>query len=373
MLHRIYIHNYGCLVNFDWNLTDIKSCLLIGDNGSGKSTVGRALRVLSQIAKGRNRIGELIKPEDTFLKNPELPVRFEIEVSFQGKRYQYSLALEFPEGFYELRVVEEMLRVDGSILFSRERASVWLGRDKGKNAVPAFSLDWHQAALPMIQPRSEADPLQVFRDFLSSMLLLAPLPPLMKGTSEGKTLSPEYNLADYGRWFSGVLAQYPGAYLSVDRFAKTVMPSFKGLRNIPVGPKASSLIVQFENERGQFSLPFEELSDGEKCFLACALVIAANEYYGPLFCFWDEPDNYLSVAEVGYVVMELRRAFESRGQLVLTSHNPESISQFSHNNTFHLYRRSRLEPTNIRCVKDLEEKNVGRDFITSYIRGDLGE
>ena len=29
-------------------------------------------------------------------------------------------------------------------------------------------------------------------------------------------------------------------------------------------------------------LSFADLSDGEKCFMICALVLAANEFYGPL-------------------------------------------------------------------------------------------
>ena len=33
------------------------------------------------------------------------------------------------------------------------------------------------------------------------------------------------------------------------------------------------------------SLPFGDLSDGEKCFMICALVLAANHAYGPVYLF----------------------------------------------------------------------------------------
>src|SRR2546427_2982048 len=45
--------------------------------------------------------------------------------------------------------------------------------------------------------------------------------------------------------------------------------------------------------------------------MVCALVLAANDAYGPVFCFWDEPDNYLAPSEVGHFVLALRKAFRS--------------------------------------------------------------
>jgi len=65
----------------------------------------------------------------------------------------------------------------------------------------------------------------------------------------------------------------------------------------------------------------------------CAFVLAANDAYGPLVCFWDEPDNYLAPSEVGHFVLALRKEFQSGGQLITTSHNIEAISRFSDDNT----------------------------------------
>ena len=97
------------------------------------------------------------------------------------------------------------------------------------------------------------------------------------------------------------------------------MPDLKDIRNPVVGKDSKSLTVQFYNEQGSLSLPFEDLSDGEKCFMICALVLAANDAYGPLVCFWDEPDNYLALDEVGHFVLALRKAFQSGGQFIATT------------------------------------------------------
>lgn len=102
------------------------STLLIGKNGTGKSTVGFALEILQSIARGTNRVGQLLKPADFARGRADVPIRFEIEVRLGTSVYQYRLALELPSGFKELRVAEEKLSVDGKEIYSRDRAEVTL-------------------------------------------------------------------------------------------------------------------------------------------------------------------------------------------------------------------------------------------------------
>jgi ABC-type multidrug transport system ATPase subunit len=146
------------------------------------------------------------------------------------------------------------------------------------------------------------------------------------------------------------------------------MPDFKDLKNPSVGKDSRSLVVQFFNDLGSLSLPFEDLSDGEKCFMICALVLAAHDAHGGVFCFWDEPDNYLALSEAGEFVLALRRAFQSGGQFIATSHNPEAIERFSDENTLVLFRKSHLEPTMVRSLSTIE---VSGDLVGALIRGDV--
>jgi ABC-type multidrug transport system ATPase subunit len=129
-------------------------------------------------------------------------------------------------------------------------------------------------------------------------------------------------------------------------------------------------MVQYHHDSSSHTLPFVTLSDGEKCFFICALVLAANAAYGPIFCFWDEPDSHLAIDEVGHFVTALRRSFENGGgQVLLTSHNSETIRRFSDENTMVLLRGSHLEPTR---VKTLEEVGVKGDLINALLCGDVG-
>jgi predicted ATPase len=366
-MRRLYVHNFRCLENFELPVSGQSSLLLIGKNGSGKTTVGLALEVLQKIARGTNRVGDLVKPKDLSRGRADVPMRFEIEVELEGQTYGYGIAFEFPMGFKELRVLEEKLTVGGKPVYTREVAQVQVART-GREKEASFHIDWHLVALPIIQQQSSRDPSFVFKQWLARMLILRPAPSLILGDSKEETLEPNLQVADFGAWFSGLLAYAPSAYSKIDEYLKQVMPDLKDIKNPVVGTDSRSLVVQFSNDQGSVSLPFADLSDGEKCFMICALVLAANDAYGPVFCFWDEPDNYLALSEVGHFVLALRKAFQSGGQFMATSHNAETIRRFSDENTLVLYRKNHLEPTIVRPIKDLQ---ISGDLVGALVRGDV--
>ena len=177
-------------------------------------------------------------------------------------------------------------------------------------------------------------------------------------------------MTNLGAWFSGVLALAPAAYGKIDEYLRQLMPDLKDIKNPLVGKDSRSLVVQFSNDQGSLVIPFDDLSCGEKSFMICALVLAANDAYGPLVCYWDEPDNYLALSEVGHFVLSLRKAFQSGGQFIATSHNPEAIRRFSDENTLVLHRRNHLEPT---IVRPLSELHVSGDLVGALIRDDLDQ
>src|SRR5206468_9035833 len=105
------------------------------------------------------------------------------------------------------------------------------------------------------------------------------------------------------------------------------------------------------------------------CFMICAVTLAANAAYGPVLCFWDEPDNYLALSEVGHFVVALRKGFQSGGgQFITTSHHPEAIRRFSEENTYVLLRKSHLEPT---IVRPLSEIQLSGDLVSILVRDEL--
>ncbi len=373
VIRRLYVHNFRCLENFELPISGLSSALLIGKNGSGKTTVGLALQILQKIARGTNRVGDLVRSEDLSRGREDVPMRFEIEVELGEKIYRYAIAFELPTGFKELRILEEKLEVNGKFLYTREAAEVRLDLQDSGNSLQrlvspsTFPIDVHLAALPIIQQRFRDDSL-FFKQWLARMIILRPIPNLIQGDSKDETLEPNIAVTNFGSWFSGLLASAPSAYAEIDKYLKQVMPDFRDIKNPVVGRDSRSLEVQFSNDHGSVKIPFEALSDGEKCFVICALVLAASNVDAHVFCFWDEPDNYLALSEVGHFVLALRKAFQSGGQFIATSHNPEAIRRFSDENTLVLHRRNHLEPTLVRPLKEIQ---VNGDLVGAIARGDL--
>jgi ABC-type Mn2+/Zn2+ transport system ATPase subunit len=85
------------LENFELPLEGLSSALLIGNNGSGKSTVGSALKILQKISRGTNRLVDLMQPSDLGHIRSDAPVHFEIELELDGSIYLYTIGFELPK------------------------------------------------------------------------------------------------------------------------------------------------------------------------------------------------------------------------------------------------------------------------------------
>jgi hypothetical protein len=325
------------------------------------------LEILQRIARGENRVDELVKPKDFSHGRTEIPMRFEIEVEVGGRRYDYGVAFEYPPGFKWVRVLDEKLTVDGNTVYARELADVHPSK-RGSRQGLSFQLDWHHVALPIVQEQSFSDPLAVFKRWLARAMILRPIPRLISGRSSQQSMELDPTASNLGEWFSAITSDVLAAYADVAKYLKDVMPDLKQITNTPTNDGYKSLFVEFSNQIGATRIPFEDLSDGEKCFMICSLVMASNKHYGPWLCYWDEPDCYLAPDEVGHMVMALRQVFEASGQFIMTSHHPEAILRFSDENTFLLHRRSHIEPV---TVHSLESLHIQGDLASSISRGDV--
>jgi predicted ATPase len=375
MIKRLYVHNFRCLENFDLPIGGLPSVLLLGRNGAGKTTVGMAIEILQKIARNVNRVGDLVKPHDLANGRTDVPTRFEVEVVLKGQNFAYAVAFEFPPGFRELRVAEEKLTVDGMPIFTRKLAQVRLAR-RSQTVEATFGIDWHVVALPIVQEANADDPLFVFKNWLRNILILRPVPSLLRGESEQN--APELRLPDkqvtnIGAWFSSMVTASPATYTQISDYLRNVLPDFEEITNRAFGKETRSLAFHFRKDHQHIELALEDLSDGEKCFVIHALTVASNAAVGPILCFWDEPDNFLAPDEVGHSVMALRKAFQDRGQLIVTSHNPEAIRRFSESNSLYLSRKSHMEPTIVTTIESLRASGQFEGgFVDALLRGDIG-
>ena len=83
---------------------------------------------------------------------------------------------------------------------------------------------------------------------------------------------------------------------------------------------------------------------------------------------WDEPDNHLSLSEIGQVITRLRKMSNRGGQFIATTHHPEAVRKFSDETTFMLTRKSHLDPTVVRPLADF---TYNGDLINVLIRDEI--
>lgn len=365
MIHRLYIHNFRCLENFTLDLAAHPSALLIGRNGSGKTTVVDALAVLQRICRGPNRVREVIAPRDFPWHRKDLPMRFEADFSMGDRRFRYSVSFEWPQGFFEARISEESLSCDGQQIFSREGGQVDLTNGA------TFGLDWHVFALPVINERPPSTLIQEVRSFFAGMILLSPVPQDITGFSQIPITEMDSRGVEYASCLRSLLQRKPKAYSALESFIRNVLPDFSSIENVERGQEGGSqLVVSFEHPetRRIFTLDFDDLSAGEKCYFLLAYIIAEQSVGQSVVCLWDEPDTHLSLSEVGQFIMSLRKIASRGGQFIATTHHPEAIRRFSDENTFVLSRKSHLDPT---VIKPLSAHNHSGDLIDALLREEI--
>lgn len=353
MFKKIYIHNYKCFQNFEFNLDNERSLLLLGKNGTGKSSLLNILNILRNIANNENKLGALFDKED--FKNPESPIELDFTLDIQDVEYQYKLSVIFPKNFREPKIQTEELFEDDKMIYHRdEEGCVSLdGRD--------IIIDWHSVALPLL-PRYRTfnkDKIDFFKKWLSNMIVLAPIPSQISSnvySDGGRWL--EKDASNFCSWLDDIVHAEPSFYTDLVEVIKKIFPDFKEIQfsNYRDFRKTKVFFV----DKGRLELDFKHLSDGEKLLFVFSTIITLIGYDNkPFFCFWDEPENYISIALVENLIQHFRAKveFNSNGQLFFTSHNAEVMNVFPKSNIYYMYRESHLSPSRIKNLQE-ESDNV---------------
>ena len=154
MLKRLYADNFRALVNADLPLE--RRTLLMGSNGTGKSTFGEVLLRLQWMLSGVSKTDEIFSG-DTLTRWQKTPrQRFELETTGPTGDYRYEVVVEHRDvasaEVPRTRILREVLTIDSQPLFHFEDGKVQLYRDD-HSAGPQYPFDWGRSALGTIAPR----------------------------------------------------------------------------------------------------------------------------------------------------------------------------------------------------------------------------
>jgi predicted ATPase len=344
MLSRLYIHNFRTLVNFEIRFDETN--LLLGANGSGKSTVFEVLRRLRGFILGESRyLHEAFPPENLTRWQKSRTQKFELDVKTEIGTFAYSLEIEFSGDCSKSKIVAESLMLDDTKLFYSKNGEAHLFGDNGIEG-PVLTFDWTQSGVGFIQERKDNKKLTFFKKQMAGVLVVKPVPILMSQESVREESYLNYHMENLAAWYRYLTQENFSAVQELHRELPSVLPGFMTLNSSQAGERR---LLKVEFQTGDNVLKdvylFSELSDGQKMLIAIYMVLIGNKRFqgaqdvgGPqgfrAFQNWqtslfiDEPDNYVSIEEI----QPWLRLFvddcgmgQSWEQIVLISHHPEVI------------------------------------------------
>ncbi len=330
MLTRIYIDNFRCLVNFDLRLDRLN--LLLGGNGTGKTTVFDVLYRLQRFVTGNARVSTVFPARDLTRWQTSGQQRLELGLQIGQASYTYSLTVEHAEDLRRMRVCQEKLLMDDMPLFELNvaggGATAQLYHDDF-TAGPQYPFDWSQSGVGSLPERDDNKSLTAFRRELKRFIIASPCPPLMTSESRGEEDILSGHMENCVSWFRWLSQEHQGGVFHANQELAKVMPGFTSFSLKPVGEDTRALKALFqqssEGGRKPISFDFGELSDGQRSliFLYTMVFGLANE---GSHLFLDEPDNYVELREIQpWLALLGASVGESIEQAVLISHHPEVI------------------------------------------------
>lgn len=325
MLQRIYVNNFRCLVNFELKLNQIN--LLLGSNGSGKSSIFDVLGKIQDFVSGDARIYDLFSLSDTTRWQTLDKQRFEVDIALGEEYYSYQLLLERDTRKPRIKVEEETLLLNGKPLFSfRDGTARLYGDDHSEG--PSYPFDLTLSGVGFVDERPNQRCLARFKQALEKVILVRPLPALMRPSSDREEARLVPTMENFVSWYRRISQEHGRAVMDIHEALRQVLPEFHSLDLKVLGETSKILRVNFQpaGDGRLVSFDFSELSDGQKMLIALYTLVFGLKDKG-ISLFVDEPDNFVTLREIQPWLLNLLDACgDWIEQTVLISHHPELIN-----------------------------------------------
>jgi ATPase subunit of ABC transporter with duplicated ATPase domains len=322
MLKRLYVDNYRCFVNFQLEFQELT--LLVGANGSGKSSVLDLLSALRQLLSGTGKVSDpALFPTRSLTRWQDRPFQVvEITAGIENAGdLTYRLEIEHEKDSRRARIVLESLTADQKPLFEFRMGEVQLYRD---DHIPGarYGADWSESAMARVVARPINHRLSAFLEIMRGMSLCALDPKRFQAESYSEEPLLQADGANFSSWYRHQIQERQDLAIDFVEILRKVLDGFHSVRLEKVSSETRAFHVDFESESGRYPLRLDELSDGQRALIALyALIHLAGEKD---ILFLDEPDNYLALAEIQPWLMTLSDACGTRPrQAILCSHHPE--------------------------------------------------
>jgi predicted ATPase len=333
MLTRLYIDNFLCFVNFDYR-PETKQ-LMLGANGSGKSSLLTALRYLKWFVKGDgNRFTQSTR---TRWQDMHLQV-LELEALLDREKYEYRVEIRFSPETREPSVQLERLKASGAPVFELANGEIHFFPNNSSQST-TVPLETSKSALHLSLLSNSR--VRRFVEWMESIHCfdIDAYPEAMDESADKEDRDPDDELENLAEWYRHLVQAQPEENVKFLASMRETLTGFQALRFTSGEDGRRNLRADFTAPKIKtVNYAISELSQGQRCLLALYMILHFLITKGHTV-FIDEPDNFISLREIQPWLKAAEEAVEDHnGQLVLISHHPEILNEWASKHGLRFFR-----------------------------------
>src|SRR5579863_9814853 len=224
MLIRVYIDNFRSFVNFEYRPE--RKQLLLGANGSGKSSLLDAIRYVKRFIEG----DENPFTQSTRTRWQDKPLQVvEIEALLEGKRYEYRVEIGFKSETRQASVNLESLKVSGATAFELANGEIRFFSN-GSGGATAVPLETTRSALHLSQLSNSH--VRRFVEWMDSVhcFRIDEYHDAMLESADSEERQPDYELENIAGWYRHLVGASPAENVEFLASMKSALDGFQNLR-----------------------------------------------------------------------------------------------------------------------------------------------
>lgn len=350
MLTRIYIDNFRSFVNFEYRPEGKQ--LLLGPNGSGKSSLLDAIRYLKAFVGGYTNHFTI----STRTRWQDKPLQIvELEANLDNRPFKYRVEINNPGAAKAQTVQLERLMVDGKTMFELSEGLIRFFPNQGESTAVPLQTSRSSLHLAVL---SNAD-VRRFAEWLDHVHCfdIDAYPGEMGEIAEGEESRPDFELGNLAGWYRHLVQTFPEENIQFLNSLRQCMDGFITLRFSSEEDGSRTLRAEFSAPTVKsVSYSISELSEGQRYLIALYMVLHFLIHRGDTVLL-DEPDNFIALREIQPWLLAAEEAVdESKGQLILISHHPETLNHWAREYGLRFFREESGHVRTERFKSDQEGK-----------------
>src|SRR5947209_4197864 len=217
MLSKVYIDNFRSFVNFEYRPQ--KTQLLLGANGTGKSSLLDAIRYVKQFVQGN----ENLFTQSTRTRWQDRPLQVvELEAALDGRKYEYRVEIRFAPETREMSVNLESLKVEGKTVFELSNEAVHLFSN-GSSEATTVPLKTTRSALHLAKLSNSH--VRRFVEWMETVhcFRIDVYPGVMDENTDTEERWPNDELSNFAGWYRYLVQAYPDENVRFGNAIKEVL------------------------------------------------------------------------------------------------------------------------------------------------------